>query len=139
MKTIIFTLLLALSLPTLADNTVDFKAKMEESNQRRRENAKKFHELKLENLNESYAQQLKFFDELEALAAQMKPGEKENNKKIRKKMKELKKSFKESSKARRKAFKEEKLKPLKLEHKKQREERKKARKAKMKEKKESSN
>ncbi|WP_127717007.1 hypothetical protein [Halobacteriovorax sp. HLS] len=139
MKTLIFTLLLALTVPTLADNSVDFKAKMEESNQRRRDHAKKFHELKLQNLNDSYAKQLKFFDELEALAAQMKPGDKEGNKKIRKKMKELKKTFKEESKARRKAFKEEKLKPLKLQHKKEREERKKARKAMKKQKKESSN
>jgi hypothetical protein len=124
MKAIIFTILLSLSLPTLANNGADFKAHMEETSKLRRENAKKIYELRLQGIKEGYEAQLKFFDEMDALAAQMKPGDKENNKKIREQMKSKRKAFKEESKQRRKDFRENKIKPLKSQFKEQRKARK---------------
>ena len=125
-------MLMSLSLTSFANSDADFKSHMAESSKIRRENAKKMYEMRSQGIKEGYEAQLKFFDEMDALAAQMKPGDKENNKKIRQEMKQKRKAFKELSKQRRKDFRENKLKPLKLRMKKERKARKKSFKAKMK-------
>ena len=132
MKLLIMTMLMSLSLTSFANSDADFKSHMAESSKIRRENAKKMYEMRSQGIKEGYEAQLKFFDEMDALAAQMKPGDKENNKKIRQEMKQKRKAFKELSKPRRKDFRENKLKPLKLRMKKERKARKKSFKAKMK-------
>jgi hypothetical protein len=135
MKAIILTILLSLTLPAFAD----YSQQLKENSKIRRDNAKKIYDLRLEGLKEGYEAQIKFFDEMDALASKMVPGDKENNKKIRQEMKAKRKAFKEESKARRKDFKENKIKPLKLKAKEERKARKKAYKEKMKSQKNSAN
>ena len=122
MKALILTILMALTLPTLAD----YSEQRKENSKIRRETAKKIYDLRLEGLKEGYNAQLSFFDEMDSLSSKMVPGDKENNKKIKEQMKAKRKTFKEESKTRRKSFKEDKIKPLKLKAKEDRKARKKA-------------
>ncbi len=112
--------------------TKEMKAFQAQNLSQRKENAKKIYDLKAEMLKESYENQLKMFSDIETLANQIVPGKRQENKAIREKMKKIRKEFKENSKNKRKAFREDKIKPLKLQAKEDRKKRRQEFKAKMK-------
>jgi len=123
MRALLILILFPISILYAAPTQEQFKSFLEESAKARHAQAEEIYKLKLSLLNKQHEEQKKLIDEINELSLQMKFGDKEHNKKIKKQIKEkwramkedreeqreqvkeLRKKFKEENKKRRREFK----------------------------------